>query len=109
MTVSKNSLFISEIILSKSNNCRVFCKNKKRNSLEISKKYKEKEKILSVVKRKLTEETIATIYKIEPVCVYSGHRKKRINETVGILYFAEIKKFKKTVEKRNQKIYLLGE
>jgi len=77
------------VILAKRGEDWVFCKHRERETWEIPGGHREPgEDILSAAKRELYEETGAVEFEIQPVCVYgvvSGEE-----ETLGMLYYAEI-------------------
>ena len=68
----------------------------------------EKETIEETAKRELYEETGATDYLMEPVCVYSVTGKNRVNETgketFGKLFYADIAKFEHELHSEIEKI-----
>lgn len=93
-----DSLLKFAVIISKSNGKWVYVKHKLRDTFEVPGGRREKgEAILETANRELKEETGAIDYTIKPVCVYSVTGKTRVNETVeetfGMLYFAEINSF----------------
>ena len=87
------------VIISKANGKFVLCKHKERNTYEIPGGHREKgETVLEAAKRELKEETGAVDFTIKPVCVYSVKGKTRVNEnvdneTIGMLYVADIFSF----------------
>ena len=102
------------IIISKYNGKYVLCKHKERNTHEIPGGHREfGETILQTAKRELYEETGATIYDIEEVCVYSvlgkDGRIEENKESFGMLYFAEIYEFAEKLESEIEKIELFDE
>lgn len=99
------------VIISKSNGKWVFCKHKERSTYEVPGGHREpSETILETAKRELYEETGATDFTIEPVCVYSVTGKNRVNqsgeETFGMLYFAEIRQFEAQLHSEMEKVEL---
>lgn len=94
-----DSLLKFAVIVSKTNGKWVFCKHKERTTFEVPGGHREKgETILETAKRELREETGATDFTIEPVCIYSVKGKTRINEnmedeTFGMLFAADIFSF----------------
>lgn len=86
------------VIISRADGKWVFCKHKDRNTYEVPGGHREEnESILETAKRELYEETGAIEYDLRPVCVYSVIGRTRVNqtgeETFGMLYYAEIRKF----------------
>lgn len=87
------------VIISKANGKWVFCKHKERDTYEVPGGHREKdETILETAKRELREETGATDFRIEPICVYSVKGKTRVtedvdDETFGMLFVADIFSF----------------
>lgn len=97
------------VIISKSDGKWVFCKHKERNTYEIPGGHREEgEEILETAKRELYEETGAVIFDIKPICVYSVTAEYNFNgqETFGMLYFANIKKFEGELYNEIEKIIL---
>jgi 8-oxo-dGTP diphosphatase len=100
------------VIVSKSKGKWVFCKHKERNTYESPGGHRERgEDILDTAKRELFEETGALDYSIKPICVYSVIGKNRVNETgeetFGMLYYADIKRFSKDLHSEIEKVVLL--
>lgn len=100
------------VIIAKSKGKFVFCKHKERNTYEIPGGHREEnENITDTAKRELYEETGAVDFQLTPVCVYSVTGKNRVNdtgeETFGMLYFADIKKFETGLHSEMEKIVLL--
>lgn len=97
------------VIISKSNGKWVFCKHKKRDTLEIPGGHREPgEKIEGTAKRELYEETGALKFDIYPICVYSVIEKDNFNnkETFGMLYYAEIFEFENELHSEIERIVL---
>ena len=102
------------VIAAKSEGKWVFCKHKDRDTLEIPGGHREKqESILQAAKRELMEETGAVDFWIMPICVYSVTGKNSINksgnETFGMLYYANVQRFKPELDSEIEKIELLNE
>ena len=102
------------VIISKYHGKWVFCKHKDRNTYEIPGGHREKnEDILNTAKRELYEETGATDFEIEKICVYSVTGKTRVNqsgkESFGMLYYADIKELDKELHSEIEKVLFLDE
>lgn len=73
----------------------------------------EHESILETAKRELYEETGAVEYDLRPVCVYSVIGRTRVNqtgeETFGMLYYAEIRKFEQELHSEIEKVEFFEE
>lgn len=100
------------VIIARSNGKWVFCKHKKRDTLECPGGHREEnEAIDDTAKRELVEETGAIKFSIHPLCVYSVVGKNRINETgeetFGKLYYSEIDSFEDELHSEIEKIVLL--
>ena len=100
------------VIVSKSKGKWVFCKHKQRNTYESPGGHRERdEDILDTAKRELFEETGALDYSIKPICAYSVIGKNRVSETgeetFGMLYYADIKRFSKDLHSEIEKVVLL--
>ena len=87
------------VIISKTDNKLIFCKHKERDTYEIPGGHREPgESILETAKRELQEETGASDFKIEQICVYSVQEKTKENdnnadETFGMLFIADVFSF----------------
>lgn len=87
------------VIISKTNGKWVFCKHRERDTYEVPGGHRENgEDILTTAKRELKEETGATDFTIQPICVYSVKGKTRVNEnndneSFGMLFIADIFSF----------------
>lgn len=105
----EDSLLKFAVIFAMSDGKYVFCKHKQRDTLEIPGGHREKdEKIDDTAKRELYEETGAIDFDIEPVCVYSVTEKGNFNgeETFGMVYFANIRKFESELHSEIEKIVI---
>lgn len=90
--IVEDSLLKFAVIISKYEGKWVYCKHKERHTYEVPGGHREEnEIILETAKRELYEETGAIEYEIVPITVYSVVDKE--NETFGMLYFADIKRF----------------
>jgi 8-oxo-dGTP diphosphatase len=86
------------VIIAKHNGKWVFCKLRDRSTYECPGGHREYgEDILVAAKRELYEETGAINYSLKPICVYSVCRANEEDDTMqesyGMLYFADITKF----------------
>lgn len=102
------------VIISRVDGKWVFCKHKDRNTYEVPGGHREEnESILETAKRELYEETGAIEYDLRPVCVYSVIGRTRVNptgeETFGMLYYAEIRKFEQELHSEIEKVELFEE
>lgn len=94
------------VIAAKTEGKWVFCKHKKRDTLELPGGHREEgENILAAAKRELYEETGAIKFKIKPVCVYSVTIDNG-PKTFGMLYYAEIFEFEAELHNEIEKIVL---
>ena len=111
---TEDKLLEFAVIISKYHGKWVFCKHKDRNTYEIPGGHREKnEDILNTAKRELYEETGATDFEIEKICVYSVTGKTRVNqsgkESFGMLYYADIKELDKELHSEIEKVLFLDE
>ena len=100
------------VIVATSGGKWVFCRHKDRNTLECPGGHrKRREKILDTARRELAEETGAIDFHIEPVCAYSVTGQNRVNpsgeETFGMLYFADIRRFRKKLHSEMAEVRLM--
>lgn len=110
----EDNLLKFAVIISKYQGKWVFCKHKERDTYEVPGGHRENnEDILNTAKRELYEETGATIFSINKICVYSVTGKNRVNqsgeESFGMLYYADIKEFDKELHSEIEKVLLLDE
>ncbi len=110
----KDELLKFAVIVSKSNGKWVFCKHKERATYECPGGHREKEEtILQTAERELREETGASEFHIKPICVYSVIGKTRVNESgeesYGMLYYADIKRFDYGLHNEIEKVELFDE
>ena len=99
------------VIIAKTNGKWIFCKHKERDTYEVAGGHREAgEDILTAAKRELNEETGAVDFEINPICVYSvtRHFGDIDEETFGMLYFAEVKKFEE-IHSEIEKIIITDE
>lgn len=102
------------VIISRADGKWVFCKHKDRNTYEVPGGHREEnESILETAKRELYEETGAIEYDLRPVCVYSVIGRTRVNqtgeETFGMLFYAEIRKFEQELHSEIEKVEFFEE
>lgn len=100
------------VIVTRTEGHWVFCKHKERNTLEVPRGHREPgEDILETAKRELYEETGATDFSIEPVCVYSVIVPWNFDgqETFGMLYYADVKAFEKELHSEIERIVIQDE
>lgn len=98
------------VIIAKTEGKWVFCKHWERDTYEVPGGHREPgENILDTARRELYEETGAIEYELQPVCVYSVIRWDSPNpgeESFGMLYYADIKKFEKDLHSEIEKIFI---
>ena len=96
------------VIVSRHDGKWIYCKHRKRNTLEIPGGRREAgEAILVTAKRELYEETGATDFSITPICVYGVVRDGE--ESYGMLFRAEISSLGPLPESEIERIELLSE
>jgi len=87
------------VVISRNQGKWVFCRHKDRDTYEVPGGHREAfEDITEAAKRELKEETGAVEYELTPLCVYSVCGETRDGEyleeeSLGMLYFAEIYSF----------------
>lgn len=85
----------------------VFCKHKDRDTWEIPGGHREPgESIVDAARRELYEETGALEYVLKPVCVYAVTTSDA-RESLGMLFFADIKRFEAELRHEIEKIALM--
>lgn len=101
------------VIISKSENKYVFCKHRKRDTWEIPGGHREAgENIMDTAKRELYEETGALEFNLKAACVYSVTAPDNLNnmqESFGMLFFADIKNFEAELHSEIEKIVITDE
>ena len=100
------------VIIARSNGKWVFCKHKDRSTYEIPGGHREPgEAIIETARRELYEETGALEYSLTPVCVYSVTAPDNFDgqETFGMLYFADIRRFEEELHSEIEKIIVTDE
>jgi len=87
----EDTLLKFAVISARYNGEWIFCRHKERSTWEIPGGHREPdENILETAKRELHEETGATEFDLEEVCVYGVDRDGEIS--YGLLCFAEVRK-----------------
>lgn len=100
------------VIIAKADGKYVFCKHRRRETLEVPGGHREPgEVILDTAKRELYEETGAVDYEIQPVCVYAvsageNCQEFSLEESFGMLYYAEIREFEQELHSEIEKIII---
>ncbi len=100
------------VIIARSNGKWVFCKHKDRNTYEIPGGHRETgEPVIETARRELYEETGALDFSLTPVCVYSVTAPDNFDgqETFGMLYYADIRRFDEELHSEIEKIVLTDE
>ena len=98
----QDSLLKFAVIVSNYNNKWIYCKHKERDTWEIAGGHIEAgETPIEAAERELREETGATEFDLEPVCIYSV--KKNI-ESYALLCYAKIKKIAELPDSEIEKI-----
>ena len=100
------------VIIARSNGKWVFCKHKKRNTCEIPGGHRESgEAVIETARRELYEETGALEFTLTPICVYSVTAPDNFDgqETFGMLYYADIRRFEEELHSEIEKIVLTDE
>lgn len=104
----EDNLLKFAVIIAKSEGRWVFCKHRERDTYEVPGGHREPgENILDTARRELYEETGAVEYELQPVCVYSVINQDSPNhgeESFGMLYYANIKKFETDLHSEIEKI-----
>ena len=97
------------VIVTKAQGHWVFCKHRKRDTLEVPGGHREPgEDILTTAKRELYEETGAVDFSIRPVCVYSVTAPRNFDgqETFGMLFYADVEAFEKELHSEIERIVI---
>ena len=100
------------VIITKTEGHWVFCKHRERSTLEVPGGHREPgEDILTTARRELYEETGATDFIIEPVCVYSVTAPWNFDgrETFGMLFYADVKTFDQELHSEIERIVIQDE
>lgn len=104
-----DSLLKFAVIIARSDGRWVFCKHKERDTYEVPGGHREAgESILDTARRELYEETGALEYEIREVCVYSVTSPDNFDgqETFGMLFIAEIRRFEGVLHSEIERIML---
>ncbi len=110
-----DELLTFAVIIAKTDGKWVFCKHKERDTYEVPGGRREPgETIFETAKRELWEETGATDFTINPVCIYSVKGKTRVNAndddiSYGMLYVADIFSFVAELHSEIEKIIITEE
>ena len=100
------------VILAKYQDKWVFCKHRRRETLEIPGGHRELGKdILTTARRELYEETGALEYTIQQVCVYSVTAPDNFDgvESFGMLYYAKIMDLERELHSEIEKIVVTAQ
>ncbi|WP_322201657.1 NUDIX hydrolase [Acutalibacter intestini] len=100
------------VILAKYQDKWVFCKHRRRETLEIPGGHRELgEDILTTARRELYEETGALEYTIQQVCVYSVTAPDNFDgvESFGMLYYAKIMDLERELHSEIEKIVVTAQ
>lgn len=108
----EDTLLNFAVIIARSEGKLVFCKHRKRETWELPGGHREKgETIEQTARRELMEETGASQFTLQPICVYSVIGKTRVNESgqecFGGLFFAEITAFAPELHSEMERIELM--
>ena len=100
---AEDELLKFAVIIARNGGKWVFCKHRDRSTWEIPGGHRESgETILEAAKRELYEETGATVFRMQPVCVYSVVRGN--TETFGMLYAADVQEFEPELHSEIERI-----
>ena len=98
------------VIFAKTQNKYVFCRHRDRDTWEVPGGRREDgENIMDTAKRELYEETGALEFDIEPICIYSVTAPDNLNhgeESFGMLFFADIRRFEAELHSEIEKIVI---
>ena len=102
------------VIITKHDGKWVFCKHRERETYEVPGGHREAgETIDETARRELYEETGATDFDLFPVCVYlvaaAYDNGKEEEETMGMLYTAEVREFETELHSEIEKILITEE
>ena len=106
---AEDALLKFAVIIARYKDRWIFCKHKQRNTYEIPGGHREAgEEIMETAKRELYEETGALDFDIMPICVYAVRRSDAFDsdESLGMLYYADIRTFEKELHSEIEKIII---
>ena len=104
-----DSLLKFAVIIARSAGQWVFCKHRKRNTYEIPGGHREPGELIDdTARRELYEETGAADYQLKRVCVYSVTAPDSFHgeETFGMIYLADIRRFEEELHSEIEKIII---
>ena len=103
------------VIIARTKGKWIFCKHKDRETYEIPGGHREKgESIGAAAERELREETGATDFTIQPICVYGVRGRTPVSgdsegETFGMLFAAEVESLADQLHSEMEKILITDE
>lgn len=106
---AEDALLKFAVIIARHDGKWIFCKHRQRDTYEIPGGHREAgEEIIQTAKRELYEETGALDFDIMPICVYAVVRDDASDgsESLGMLYYADIRTFEKELHSEIEKIIM---